>query len=67
MNREEIQPETIPNAIGIAKLRSDVKPKNSETTTIITTAIKVVTVVTIFLVLTTFTLILTSSAVGMVG
>ena len=42
---EEKQPETIPNAMGIAKVRSEVRPASSETTIIVIIASVVVVVV----------------------
>lgn len=45
-NNEDTQPDTRPNAIGIAKERSEVRPQTSATTTIVRTAQTVVVVVT---------------------
>ena len=52
MKRDDKQPETRPTAMGIQKLRSVVRAKISETTTMVITASKVVIVVTMVLVLT---------------
>lgn len=67
MKREERQPESIPNAIGIAKLLSEVRPNSSDTTIIIIIAIRVVTEVTMVLILTLLRLSLTSSSVEALG
>ena len=65
MNKDEIQPESKPNAIGIAKVRRLVRPNNSATTIIVRTAKEVVTVVKIFLTITLLRLRLTSSPNGL--
>ena len=67
INNVEIQPEIIPVAIGIPKLRRVERPKISETPTIITTATKVARAVTIVLAITELTLMFTSSAFAILG
>ena len=52
MKREDRQPEMMPTAIGIAKLRSVDIPKSSEITIMVVMAIKVVTEVIMVLTLT---------------
>ena len=49
MQSDETAPETIPNAIGMAKVRRVESPNSSETATIVITATKVVREVITFL------------------
>ena len=67
MKREEMPPEIIPNAIGTANVRKVERPKSSETTTIVITAINVVIEVMMFLIITLFMLVLTSSPISISG
>ena len=67
MQSEEIAPETIPNAIGMAKVRRVDSPNSSETVTIVITATKVVSEVMMFLLKEVLMLVLTTSPISASG
>ena len=67
MQRDETAPETIPNAIGMAKVRRVESPNSSETATIVITATKVVREVITFLLSEVLMLVLTISPISASG